>query len=196
MRPSGLERRLVVGVLVLCLVPTVVAGGVLLLLRREGLLETPASLFTAVLLGVPALMIYLALSVWTIGRSLVRAVHDIQIGTELMAGVNPNHRLAVETGDELQAVASQINRLADGLAVARHGLELEVARDTYTVYVRPELVVEIAVNEIQESPHYPGGMALRFARVKRYRPDKTPEQADSIETVRSLFARAVLSPSR
>jgi DNA ligase-1 len=75
-------------------------------------------------------------------------------------------------------------------------LELEVARDTYTVYVRPELVVEIAVNEIQESPHYPGGMALRFARVKRYRPDKTPEQADSIETVRSLFARAVLSPSR
>jgi DNA ligase-1 len=75
-------------------------------------------------------------------------------------------------------------------------LELEVARDTYTVYVRPELVVEIAVNEIQESPHYPGGMALRFARVKRYRPDKTPEQADSIETVRSLFARAVLSPSQ
>jgi len=75
-------------------------------------------------------------------------------------------------------------------------LELEVARDAYTVYVRPELVVEIAVNEIQESPHYPGGMALRFARVKRYRPDKTPEQADSIETVRTLFARAVLSPSQ
>jgi DNA ligase-1 len=71
-----------------------------------------------------------------------------------------------------------------------------VARDAYTVYVRPELVVEIAVNEIQESPHYPGGMALRFARVKRYRPDKTPKQADSIETVRSLFARAVLSPSQ
>jgi DNA polymerase-3 subunit epsilon len=132
-RPSGLERRLVVGVLVLCLVPAVVAGGVLLLLRREGLLETPAALFTAVLLGVPALMIYLALSVWTIGRSLVRTVHDIQIGTELMSGVNPSHRLAVETGDELQAVASQINRLADGLAAARHGLELEVARATHAL---------------------------------------------------------------
>jgi DNA ligase-1 len=55
------------------------------------------------------------------------------------------------------------------------------------VYVRPELVVEIAVNEIQASPHYPAGMALRFARVKRYRSDKKPEQADSIETVRGLF---------
>jgi DNA ligase-1 len=71
----------------------------------------------------------------------------------------------------------------------RRLLELEVARDAYTVYVRPELVVEIAVNEIQASPHYPAGMALRFARVKRYRSDKKPEQADSIETVRGLFER-------
>jgi DNA ligase-1 len=73
-------------------------------------------------------------------------------------------------------------------------LELEVARDAYTVYVRPELVVEIAVNEIQESPHYPAGMALRFARVKRYRPDKKPEQVDSIEAVRALFERATRPP--
>jgi len=51
--------------------------------------------------------------------------------------------------------------------------ELKVASDGYTVYVRPELVVEIAFNDIQASPHYPGGLALRFARVKRYRPDKT-----------------------
>ena len=48
-------------------------------------------------------------------------------------------------------------------------LELEIGRDDYTVYVRPELVVEIAFNEIQASPQYPGGVALRFARVKRYR---------------------------
>ena len=72
-------------------------------------------------------------------------------------------------------------------------LELEVARDAYTVHVRPEQVVEIAVNEIQESPHYPAGMALRFARVKRYRPDKKPEEADSIETVRELFERTARS---
>jgi len=67
-------------------------------------------------------------------------------------------------------------------------LALEAKRDEYTVYVRPELVVEIAVNEIQESPQYPGGLALRFARVKRYRTDKHPEDADTIETVRKLFA--------
>jgi DNA ligase-1 len=70
-------------------------------------------------------------------------------------------------------------------------LELEAARDSSTVYVRPELVVEIAVNEIQASPHYPAGMALRFARIKRYRPDKRPEEADSIETVRRLFLKGV-----
>ena len=68
-------------------------------------------------------------------------------------------------------------------------LELESGRDQYCVYVRPELVVEIAVNEIQASRQYPGGMALRFARVKRYRPDKQPEQADTIGTVRALFER-------
>jgi DNA ligase-1 len=68
-------------------------------------------------------------------------------------------------------------------------LEREVGRDRYTVYVRPELVVEIAFNDIQASPHYPGGMALRFARVKRYRSDKEPSDADTIETVRALFVR-------
>jgi len=68
-------------------------------------------------------------------------------------------------------------------------LELEIGRDRYSVYVRPELVVEIAVNEIQSSPQYPGGMALRFARVKRYRLDKRPEQADTIVAVRALFER-------
>jgi DNA ligase-1 len=65
-------------------------------------------------------------------------------------------------------------------------LALEIGRDAYTVYVRPELVVEIAFNEIQRSPSYPGGLALRFARVKRYRTDKTAAEADTIETVRSL----------
>jgi len=68
-------------------------------------------------------------------------------------------------------------------------LALEVNRDAYTVYVRPELVVEIAVNEIQASPQYPAGLALRFARVKRYREDKRPEDADTLDTVRQMFAR-------
>jgi DNA ligase-1 len=66
-------------------------------------------------------------------------------------------------------------------------LDREARRDAHTVYVRPELVVEIAVNEIQQSPQYPGGLALRFARVKRYRMDKRPEEADTLDTVRRLF---------
>jgi DNA ligase-1 len=65
-------------------------------------------------------------------------------------------------------------------------LELEVARDAYTVYVRPELVVEIAFNDIQASPVYPGGLALRFARVKRYRLDKTAMEADTLATIRDI----------
>ena len=60
-------------------------------------------------------------------------------------------------------------------------------RDEWTVYVRPELVVEIAFNDLQESPHYPGGLALRFARVKGYRPDKQARDADTIDTVRRIF---------
>jgi DNA ligase-1 len=69
----------------------------------------------------------------------------------------------------------------------RELLAREVKRDEYTVYVRPELVVEIAFNDLQASPRYPGGLALRFARVKGYRSDKTAAQADTIETVRSIY---------
>jgi len=66
-------------------------------------------------------------------------------------------------------------------------LELETGREGHVVHVRPSLVVEIAFNDLQASPHYPGGMALRFARVKRYREDKGPEDADTIDTVRAIF---------
>jgi DNA ligase-1 len=60
--------------------------------------------------------------------------------------------------------------------------------DGYVVHVRPELVVEIAFDGLQGSPRYPAGLALRFARVKRYREDKRPDEADTIETVRALYA--------
>lgn len=71
----------------------------------------------------------------------------------------------------------------------RRLLELEIGREHHVVHVRPELVAEIAVNEIQTSPRYPAGLALRFARVKRYRDDKRPGEADTIDTVRELHAR-------
>jgi DNA ligase-1 len=65
-------------------------------------------------------------------------------------------------------------------------LRLEIGRDSRTVHVEPKLVVEIAFNEIQISPRYISGLALRFARVKRYRTDKTAAQADTFETVQRL----------
>jgi DNA ligase-1 len=65
-------------------------------------------------------------------------------------------------------------------------LALDPAAGGYVVHVRPELVVEIAFNELQVSRRYPGGLALRFARVIRYRDDKTAADADTIETVRAI----------
>ena len=73
----------------------------------------------------------------------------------------------------------------------RELLARETRRDQWTVYVRPELVVEIAFNDVQESPQYPAGMALRFARVKGYRPDKRADEADTIDTVRRIYEKSV-----
>ena len=68
-------------------------------------------------------------------------------------------------------------------------LELEQSREGHVVWVRPELVVEVAFNDLQASPQYPGGLALRFARIKGYRPDKSPADADTIATLREIWRR-------
>ena len=68
-------------------------------------------------------------------------------------------------------------------------LALEESRNAFEVFVRPELVVEVAFDGVQASPRYPAGMALRFARVLRYRPDKRGADADTVETVRAVFER-------
>ena len=72
--------------------------------------------------------------------------------------------------DALSSLAGSVGRPVDG----------------HVVEVPPSLVVEIAVDGVQRSTRYDGGVALRFARVVRYRPDKTPDQADTIEAVRNL----------
>ena len=70
-------------------------------------------------------------------------------------------------------------------------LERETSRRGIAVIVRPELVVEIALDGVQSSTRYPGGVALRFARVKRYRPDKDAGEADTIADLQALLpARA------
>lgn len=71
----------------------------------------------------------------------------------------------------------------------------EASRDSYAVYLKPAIVVEIAFNEVQESSQYPGGLALRFARVKGYRHDKRPEEADTIDAVRRIYEAQGAAPA-
>jgi DNA ligase-1 len=70
-------------------------------------------------------------------------------------------------------------------------LKIEIARDSYTVHVEPKIVVEIAFNDLQVSPRYASGLALRFARVKRYRTDKTAADSDTFQTVRRMAELAI-----
>ena len=74
--------------------------------------------------------------------------------------------------------------------------ELELADDGYTVTVRPEVVVEVAYNEIQRSPQYSSGFALRFARITRIRDDKSPEQATTLSELQALYERQFITKSR
>ena len=82
-----------------------------------------------------------------------------------------------------------LRREVAGIAVTAAGklLDREIDRRGIAVLVRPELVVEIALDGVQTSTRYPGGVALRFARVKRYRPDKGSDEADTIESLRALL---------
>ena len=67
-------------------------------------------------------------------------------------------------------------------------LALETGREGHVVHLRPEQVVEIAFDGVQRSTRYPGGVALRFARVLRYRDDKTPAETDTLGSVRALLS--------
>jgi DNA ligase-1 len=74
-------------------------------------------------------------------------------------------------------------------------LELEIARDSYTVYLKPAVVAEVAFNEIQESSQYPGRLALRFARIKRYRTDKSAAEADTFVAVQRIYQQLTGLPA-
>ena len=101
-----------------------------------------------------------------------------------------NLHLAAPDADtgELVMLGKTFKGLTDELLTwqTERFLQLEVRRDAYTVHLEPTTVVEIACDGLQISTRYPGGVALRFARVLRYRPDKTPAEADTIATVRAL----------
>lgn len=104
-----------------------------------------------------------------------------------------NYHLAVrdrDTGDYLP-VGKTFKGLTDKEfeEMTRRLLLLKVGEEGFTVFVRPRVVVEVAYNEIQKSPTYPSGLALRFARIKRIRDDKGPEDADTIERLRRLYLK-------
>ena len=100
-----------------------------------------------------------------------------------------NYHLAAREGEEHLVVGKTFKGLTDDefrwMTERLQGLKVRETRGT--VYVRPELVVEVAFNEIQRSPHYRSGFALRFARITRIREDKAPADADGMERVRELY---------
>jgi DNA polymerase-3 subunit epsilon len=125
-----LERKMTLAVLGLFAPPTLVAGLALLFLYRRGVLEEPRALLTAVLVGLAVMMAYLALVAHGLGASLVRTIEALRHGAELIATVNPDHRLEVRTGDELESLAREINRLGDRLRLAGAGLAERLEVDT------------------------------------------------------------------
>jgi DNA ligase-1 len=129
----------------------------------------------------------------------VKRVHTLDLvvlaaewGHGRRKGFLSNLHLAARDGDTgaFVMLGKTFKGLTDEMLAwqTRAMLERETHRDDWTVWLRPELVVEVAFNDLQASPRYPGGIALRFARVKRYRPDKSAAGADTIDTVRAIYA--------
>jgi DNA ligase-1 len=112
-------------------------------------------------------------------------------GSGRRVGWLSNYHLAArdETSDEFFMLGKTFKGLTDDEFkwMTQKLLSLKIGEDRYTVYVKPQLVVEVAYNEIQRSPQYNSKFALRFARIKRIREDKSPRQADTIARVRRLY---------
>lgn len=102
-----------------------------------------------------------------------------------------NYHLGVWDGEEHLVIGKTFKGLTDEEFrwMTDHLQTLKVSESEYTVYVRPELVVEVAFNEIQNSPHYKSGYALRFARITRIRTDKNASQADTHQRVSELYEK-------
>ena len=107
-----------------------------------------------------------------------------------------NLHLGARDGDGFVMLGKTFKGLTDELLrwQTQALLARVIEQDQWSVTVRPELVVEIAIDGVQTSPRYPGGIALRFARVLHYRPDKSADQADTLESLRALHVAAASPP--
>jgi|RhiMetdeSRZDD1v2_1073273.scaffolds.fasta_scaffold102505_2 DNA ligase 1 len=109
-----------------------------------------------------------------------------------------NYHLAVRDGEAFADVGKTFKGLTDAqfAAMTERLWTLATADDGYTVRVRPEVVVEVEYNEIQKSPTYPSGLALRFARIARVREDKAPGQVTTLPELRDLYERQFRTKGR
>lgn len=108
-------------------------------------------------------------------------------------GTLSNYHLAVRDADtgRFAMIGKTFKGLTDAerLEMTRRLQGLKVSDDRWVVHVRPEVVVQVAYNEIQRSPHYPSGFALRFARIARIRDDKAPDEADTYARLKELYEK-------
>ena len=119
-------------------------------------------------------------------------------GSGRRVGWLSNYHLAVRDGERLAEVGKTFKGLTDAefTAMTDRLRALAVEDDGYTVRVRPEVVVEVEYNEIQRSPTYPSGFALRFARIARIREDKAETQATTLDELRALYERQFATKGR
>src|SRR5262249_53758437 len=112
-------------------------------------------------------------------------------GSGRRSGWLSNYHLAVRDGDHFADVGKRFKGFTGAQFRGRTEplRALALADDGYTIRVRPEVMVEVAYNEIQKSPTYPSGFALRFARITRVRDDKSPGQATTLDELRALYER-------
>ena len=121
-------------------------------------------------------------------------------GSGRRVGWLSNYHLAVrdqETG-EYQMIGKTFKGLTDAEfdMITKRLQELKTHEDKWTVYVKPSIVAEVTYNEVQKSPRYKSGFALRFARITSFREDKSPEDADTIQRLRQLYEKQFEQKSR
>ncbi|WP_310963741.1 ATP-dependent DNA ligase [Nocardioides terrisoli] len=124
-------------------------------------------------------------------HTLDLVVLAVEWGSGRRRGLLSNIHLGARSEDGWVMLGKTFKGMSDEMLAwqTERFLALETHRDGHVVHLHPEQVVEIAFDGVQRSTRYPGGVALRFARVLRYRDDKTADEADTIESVRGLLVR-------
>lgn len=163
--------------------------------------EAQAFMDGALAAGHEGVMVKAAESTYEAGRRgaawrKVKPVHTydlvvlaVEWGSGRRRGWLSNIHLGARVGDALVMVGKTFKGMTDEMLAwqTERFLDLETSREGHVVHVRPEQVVEVAIDGVQRSTRYPGGLALRFARVKRYRDDKGPAEADELASLRALL---------